>query len=335
MNTSSKKVYLLSLILVGAFIPLCTGFYTYALLTDYSALLGHFGQSAFTDIFLPLLYMLAIIAFAVFGVLFRTSLTGREYRASLPSVFAAGFAVLTTLIWLVSFIPALKNSMGTPLSAVFGVLMVVSALFTIAYLILSILPFAVHTGTMLCGTVAVLFPLSYAFYAYFDAGFALNSPIKIFDQVTMIALLFFMLAEMRLRFSAVSEAVFLPVCMAATLLAGSNSIGGLIYMAVEGHPLYASIMHDFLLFGLFLYALTRLISYLIPSIIAKTASAADTADVHTFEPEAPIHTAQAEAPYAQESFDFDANDSASEAEPAADAPTASESSTDTEASSEG
>lgn len=334
MNTSSKKVYLLSLILVGAFIPLCTGFYTYALLTDYSALLGHFGQSAFTDIFLPLLYMLAIIAFAVFGVLFRASLTGREYRASLPSVFAAGFAVLTTLIWLVSFIPALKNSMGTPLSAVFGVLMVVSALFTIAYLILSILPFAVHTGTMLCGTVAVLFPLSYAFYAYFDAGFALNSPIKIFDQVTMIALLFFMLTEMRLRFSAVSEAVFLPVCMAATLLAGSNSIGGLIYMAVEGHPLYASIMHDFLLFGLFLYALTRLISYLLPSLVVKTANTADPADVRTFEPEAPIHTAQTETPYAQESFDFDASDVA-EAKPSADDSAAEEQSTDNETSSEG
>lgn len=334
MNTSSKKVYLLSLILVGAFIPLCTGFYTYALLTDYSALLGHFGQSAFTDIFLPLLYMLAIIAFAVFGVLFRTSLTGREYRASLPSVFAAGFAVLTTLIWLVSFVPALKNNMGSPLSTVFGILMIVSALFTIAYLILSILPFAVHTGTMLCGTVATLFPLSYAFYAYFDASFALNSPIKIFDQVTMIALLFFMLTEMRLRFCAVSEAVFLPVCMAATLLSGANSIGGLIYMAVEGHPLYASIMHDFLLFGLFLYALTRLISYLLPSIIAKTASTTDAADVHTFEPEAPIHTAQAETPYAQESFDFDASDAA-EAEPSADDAVAEEQSTDNETSSEG
>lgn len=309
MKTTAKTVYMLGLILTGAFVLLCTGFYTYALLTDYSSLLAHFGKSAFTDIFLPLLYILAIVTFAVFGIIYRSALTAREYKSAIPSVCASGFAALTTAIWLITFAPSLLSGGTFLLQTVFGILTLIAGLFMLAYLVLSSLPGAVRNGTVLCGTFAILFPLAYAFFAYFDSAFALNSPVKIFDQVAMIAFLFFLVAEMRLRFGAVSEAVFLPLSMIATVLTGTGSISGLIYMAVEGRPLYASIMHDFLLFGFFLYSLTRLLAPLLS--MAPATPAKESHNEPDVQRAFPSHRP---TDYAQESFDFDQS---AEAEPAA------------------
>ena len=300
MKTTAKTVYALGLILTGAFVLLCTGFYTYALLTDYSALSGQFGKSMLTDIFLPLLYTLAVVTFAVFGIVYRTSLSGREYKSAIPSVCASGFAALTTAIWFITFIPNLASRNGVLLQTVFGVLTAVTAIFMLAYLILSALPGAVHTGTVLCGSVAILFPLAYAFFAYFDPAFALNSPIKVFDQVAMIAFLFFLITEMRMRFGAASEALSLPLGMIAATLTGAGSISGLIYMAVEGHSLYISIMHDFLLFGFFLYALTRLLAPLL-SAAPEAPEVTAASELETQSSFTPIRPSD----YSQESFDFD------------------------------
>lgn len=299
MKTSAKTLYALSLILTGAFVLLCTGFYTYALIAEYSALSGHFGQSAFTDIFLPLLYIAAIVSFGVFGILYRTSLTDREYKSAIPSVCASGFAALTTAIWLVTFIPNLISGDHLLLQTIFGALTVVTGFFMLAYLVLSALPGAVRTGTVLCGSIAILFPLAYAFFAYFDSAFALNSPIKIFDQVAMISFLFFLITEMRLRFGATSEAVALPFGMIAAVFTGTGGIGGLVYMAIEGRPLYVSIMHDFLLFGFFLYTLTRLLAPLL-----STAPTAPAPAVTEMEPSNSFPAARP-TEFSQESFDFD------------------------------
>ena len=48
--------------------------------------------------------MVAIVAFLVFGILFRTSLAGRRYKNVLSVLFASGFAALTTGVWLVTFL---------------------------------------------------------------------------------------------------------------------------------------------------------------------------------------------------------------------------------------
>lgn len=298
MKTSAKTTYALGLMLTCGFLLLCTGFYSYALLSDYSSLTGQFGQSAFSDIFLPLLYILSIVAFAVFGIVYRTALTAREYKSSVPSVCSAGFAALTTAIWLVAFIPTLLSEGSPLLQTIFGILAFLSGLFLVAYLVLSALPGAVRGGTVLCGSFAILFPLAYAFFAYFDTAFPLNSPIKVFDQVAMIAFLFFLITEMRLRFSAVSEALSLPLAMIATVLTGAGSISGLIYAAVEGVPLYESVTHDFLFFGFFLYALTRLLAPLL------SLSSAPVAPVSELEAQTPFPSPRP-TDFAQEAFDFD------------------------------
>ena len=66
-------------------------------------------------------------------------------------------------------------------------------------------------------------------------------------------------------------------------------------------------MHDFLLFGLFLYALTRLLSFSLPAYYTSEdlAAAIDQPTVIEADGE-PIVPAKADEPFAQERFDFDA-----------------------------
>lgn len=305
MSTTSKKVFLLALALTGAFLFLCTGFYTYELLSAYSPENGHLAKDVFSDIFLPLLYMVAIVAFFVFGILFRTSLTGRRYKSVLSVLFASGFAALSTAIWLITFVLDFFGKAHTMPETLFGVLLILFALAAITYFILSASPTPSDTYSVLSGMGCALFVLVFAFYAYFDTTFALNSPIKLLDQVSAIALMLFFLVETRFRLGGFSEAVLFPIGMVAFLLSASNGVSALIYNIVEGRPLVVHMMHDFLFLGLSIYVLTRLISFLLPPLFPEYKKEGD--DLSTsFETESssvPTLT-DPEAP-AQETFDFE------------------------------
>lgn len=302
MNTAAKKIYSLALILTGVFTLLCTGFYTFALTFEYSPLTGHFSEGAFSDIFLPLLYMLVFVAFALLGIVFRDTLSGRKTKTTLPLLFASAFAALATAVWLVTFILDFFAGDTMPIATVFGILLVVFGITTVYYFISSAFPFTTHRQSILFGMGAAAFMLIYAFFAYFDTAFALNSPIKLLDQLTAIVLLFFFLAEIRFRFGTVSEALFLPICMLATTLAASTGIAALIYNVVSGTPLIVNVMHDFLFFGIAVYAFVRLLSFLLPEI--GNDENASSPVMPAFEAEqAP--SAQGNGEPTQETFDFD------------------------------
>lgn len=305
MSNTSKKVYLIAMIITGAFLILCTGFYTYSLLSEYSPLNGQFAKGPFSDVFLPLIYIVALVAFAVFGFLFRTSLSGRKYKNVLSALFASGFAALSLLVWLVSFASDFFGGSHAPAQTVFGVLLIVFAASAIVYFIFSATPNPPHTYTVLFSMGTVLFLLLYAFYAYFDSAFALNSPVKLLDQLSAITLMFFFLAEIRFRFGAISEALFLPLGMTAVLFSASNGIGALIYAIAEERPLVVLTMHDFLFLALSLYALVRLIAFLLPPLFREEGIDND-ASPSAFEAESgiPHATSDPEDP-AQETFDFD------------------------------
>lgn len=310
MNTSSKKVYIPALMITVAFLLLCTSAYAYAILFEYDAHLGHFESSIFSSVFLPLLYVLAAVVFLVYGIVFRGALSGREYRVALPSIFASGFAALSTAVWLVTLIPyGLPKGEGAAvlplMQMLFWALLLIAALILIAHLVLSAMPTPPRTPAVLAATFAMLFPVAYAFFAYFDTAFALNSPVKLLDQVAMLSILLFLLTEGRMRFGAVSEAVFLPVTMLSTVLSGTTSIGAFIYMVVKGTPLFASVMHDFLFFGFFLLTLTRLISFLLPTFNLKAEESVTPAS-RTFETEGAGAAPVSPDTFAQEAFDFDA-----------------------------
>lgn len=303
MSNTSKKVVSLALILTTVFLILCTGFYTFELLSGYSPSSGQFEKGIFSDVFLPLIYMLALVAFAMFGFLFRTSLTGRTYKNVLSVLFASGFGALVTLFWLISLLADFFSELHTGPSMIFGVLLILSAIAAVAYFVLCATPTPSHTYAVVLGMGAALFMLAYAFYAYFDSTFALNSPIKLLDQISAIALAIFFLTETRFRFGAVTEAVFFPVGMAAFLLSASNGIGAIIYFLAEERPLVVDTMHDFLFLGLSLYVLARLISFLLPSLFREEATA-ESAGSAAFETEGGATHAE-QADLAQETFDFD------------------------------
>ena len=307
MSTASKKVFSLALLLTAAFLLLCTGFYTYELLSSYMPSLGQFEKDVFSDVFLPLLYMLALVAFAVFGFLFRTSLSGRAYKSTLASLFAAGFGALATAIWLFTFLTDFFADMPSGILALFGILLILFAITAAAYFVLCATPAPSHTLSVLFGMGAALFALVYAFYAYFDTAFALNSPIKLLDQVCALSVTIFFLAETRFRFGAVSEAVFFPVGMITVLLCGSNAISALVYTAIEGRPLIVHTMHDFLFLGFALYALTRLLSFVLPPLFQEEGG--DTPEgAPVFETEGAVGYAPSESDaLAQETFDFDSD----------------------------
>ena len=249
--------------------------------------------------------MVAIVAFAVFGILFRTDLNVRRYRSVLSVLFASGFAALSTAIWLFTFLTSFLREPHTPPSLIFGVLLILLALAAIAYFVLSSAPTPSQTYSVIFGMGAALFLLVYAFYAYFDTTFALNSPIKLLDQVTALALMLFFLIETRYRLGGFSTAFLFPVGMIAFLLSASNGIGSLIYTATMGRPLVIHMMHDFLFLALSIYVLTRLISFILPSLFPEeNAEASET--VTTFEAEgAVVPTPIDPADPAQETFDFD------------------------------
>lgn len=311
MSTASKKVCFLALSLTAIFLLLCTGFYTYELLSSYLPSIGQFEKDVFSDVFLPLLYMLALVAFAVFGFLFRTSLSGRTYKSTLSGLFASGFAALATALWLFTFLAGLTKSMPNGILALLSILLILFGAMTVAYLVLCATPNPSHTLTVLLGMAAAVFMLIFAFYAYFDTAFALNSPIKLLDLLSALSLTLFFLLETRFRFGAVCEAIFYPVGMAAILLCASNAISALLYNAIEGRPLVVHTMHDFLFLGFALYALTRLLSFVLPPLFHEETAESQGA-TPMFETEGGAGYVPAESDVlAQETFDFDVADTPS------------------------
>ena len=306
MNFKAKKVFFTAFVATLLFVILTTGARTYALLSHYAPSLGHFDGGFFADVFLPLIYIAAAVAFLLFGALFRESLTGRAYKTTLPTLFAAGFAAIATVVWLVSFAGEFFSEPHVPVQTVCGILLLCFGAVSAVYLVLNALPHPPHGATLLTGLGAALFCLAFAFYAYFDTAFTLNSPIKIFDQITFVVLVLFFLAEGRFRQGTMHEALFLPVCMCAVTLCGSAAVSGLIYNAVEQRPLVGIVMHDFLLFGLFLYTLTRLLSFCLPTYYTSEDLAAAIGRPTAFEAEEIPIIPDEKEPFAQERFNFDA-----------------------------
>ena len=302
MNITQKKLYLIALLVSLSFTVLCTGFYIYEVLFHYDPFLGLFDAGMLSEIFLPLLYILAVVVFVVFAFLFRGSLQERAHKTSLPNMFAAGFAAFSTAVFVISFAIDFFAEPHDTMQSVFGFLLMGFGVIAALYFAHSVSPRASGTrATLLCmGTV--LFCLCYAFFAYFDTAFSLGSPLKIMDQLTFLVLVLFFLAEVRFRFGAICEAFFFPICMTATLLCGAGSITGIVYMAVEGRPLVVLMMRDFLLFGIFLYALTKQISFLVPAfapVAGDGESSAFTAEETDAAPTPSV------SPFAQETFDLD------------------------------
>lgn len=244
---------------------------TILLLTDYDASLGHFAESPIANLLFPLLLIIATVFYAAFGIIARNELGKKDLDRPLPIVFASAFAAVATLVWFITQIPRLISAESIALP--FAVLTLLFSLGLFACFLTTALSVQNKTLNVLAGTCAVLFCVFYILYSYFDTSFVLNSPIKIFDQLTFLVFVLFFLAECRFSFGIISYAAYLPITLLCATFAMANAIPALIYAAIEQKALTGNVMHDFLTFAVFVYALTRSISVF---IVEKAVSDADT-----------------------------------------------------------
>ncbi len=292
---------------------------TILLFTSYDAALGHFEEGALSDLLFPLLFVIAAIFYAAFGFLMRAELDKNEHEGTVAVTFASAFAAITAGVWFFASLP-LAFSAGSTMEGVFGVLMLLSSVGLSLHFLLVALGTDSHTLRVFSAVSAILFCVFYILHAYFDTSFVLNSPIKILDQLTLLCFALFFIAECRFFFGTAHNAVYLPIAMLASTLAAADSIPALLYALKSGEPLSGSVMHDFLVFALFLYAGARLFSALfVPQkadIRGAYAEEIDRSSEQSYHPDVETHIVAYDLD--QQSFDFDEDMGSEKAD--ADAP---------------
>ncbi|MBQ8907875.1 MAG: hypothetical protein IJY71_04745 [Clostridia bacterium] len=263
MKLSTKKLHLIALIVALAFALLLTVARTVLVLTAYDPLLGHFAPGFFADYGFALLGAVAVIAFLFFVIMTRESTPAVSLATAPFQMLASAFVAIASFAWLLDTALSLMGKTATTAETVLLILTLLFAVGVIVYMASTVLSATSLTLTAGAAMATALFSIFYAMLAYFNTAFTLNSPIKILDQVTFLALLLFFLAESRLRLGKRGRAFYLFAAMTALVLTAANSLPGLIYFAAKQSPLVGSFMHDFLVLAFFLYVLSRLLPMLL------------------------------------------------------------------------
>ena len=316
MNHSTKKVYFLSVGLGLLLAVVASVFRSILLLNGYTPSLGHFTEGVAADLFLPLLFVLAIVVAIGFGIFFRSSLTNRTLKQTLPTVFASGLSALAMLVWIVVLlVDVIGKGLPVGTARILLILMTLFALIGICHFVYSAISGnGERNRVLLCAALAV-FCAFYMLYAYFDTAFTLNSPIKLFDQITFFLLALFFLAECRFHVNKISDATFLPIGMICMVFTAADAVPGLIYAAAEGEALVGNVMHDFLALAFFLYIVARMLSFPLSASEQgkQDAFAAELSDVSDAPYEIDNDTHITEGDPRQETFHFDEEEEATEA----------------------
>lgn len=316
MNHSTKSVYLLSVGLGLVLAVIVSAFRTVLLLDGYSSSLGHYAEGLAADLFLPLLFVLAVVVSVGFGIFFRSFLTNREQKQTLPVILASCLCALTTFVWLVVLlIDVLQGGLPSGTIRFLLVLMALFALTVVFRFISSANGYGNEKSQALLCAASAVFCAFYMLYAYFDTTFTLNSPIKIFDQVTFFLVALFFLAESRFHVGKISDAVFLPIGMICTVFTAANAVPGLIYAASAGEALVGNVMHDFFSLSLCLYVIARMLAF--PLSVSEQGKQDEFAAEMTAEAAAPTNEEVDEINEGdprQETFHFDEDEEKSEKE---------------------
>lgn len=322
MKASVRKTYLLVLAASSFLTLAATVFRTWLLFTSYDASLGYFASGPAADLLFPLLLVIAAVFYACFGFLARRELDMRDRKPTIPVTFASAFAAVTVAVWMLTHISHVFSA-KSPIALVFGLLMILSAAGLLVHFVFSALGSGSKTIRTLAGICAILFCVFYILYAYFDTTFVLNSPIKIFDQLTFAVFALFFIMESRFQFGTAHHAVYLPVTLLAATLSAVNSVPALLYAIKAREALCGNVMHDFMTFALFLYALAQLLAVLEKSEDEDARGAyAEEIEQSTeldYAPDIDTHIVSYDPD--QQSFDFDApveEDVADDEEPSED-----------------
>ena len=305
MKDTAKKPFLIVLIATAFLTLLATALRVTLLLTAFDTSVGHFADTPLSSIVFPLLFIAALILVISFSFIERDQLDEKGIIPFIPTVFAAAFTVIAFAVWVVTMLPLVFSARG--IIMLFGMLMLLFAIGLIAYFTCTALSMSDRSiRAMLC-LCATLFCVFYVLFAYFDTAFTLNSPIKIFDQITLLVFAVFFLAECRLHFGTINYAFYLPITLFATMLGTVNALSALLYAAIRHTALTENYMHDFIILALSLYTLSRLVA-LLPQ---KATEARETEYPQALAPQAPATPAASNEALPlgdpdQEAFDFDA-----------------------------
>ena len=305
MKASFKKTF--TLFLIATFVLSLFGVVlrSFLLFTSYDAALGYFDSGALTDLLFPLLFVIAAILYAAFGFLARAEFDKDKHEATVAVTFSSAFAAIATAVWFISNIP-LAFSAESPTERIFSILMLLCTIGLSVHFVLTTLGTGSLSLRVFSHVSAILFCVFYILHAYFDVAFVLNSPVKIFDQITILCFALFFIAECRFLFGTAHNAVYVPITMLAATFAAADSIPALLYAAKEGKALMGNVMHDFMVFSLFLYASARLLAILfIPEKIDMRgvyAEEIDRSNEEKYLPDTDTHIVSYDPD--QQAFDF-------------------------------
>ncbi len=303
----SKKIGLVyTLYLVAAPLVALTAaiLRTIALLAGYDAAAGYFTAATLPTVMWALLaatvVILAVLSYELRG-LFVPML---DYR-DLPTLFSGVFLSISLVFFAVlSFIAAVKIDLSVlPTAKMAMLFLILASLAALA----GAAPFILRAfrGEAAGASVAMLtlptaaLGLLVTLYFYFDGTMKMNEPNKLLAEAVWVLAGFFFLGEARIALSRAKWALHTCITVITVIFTATLSLPNLIYHAVKGTPLLGSTMHDFVILGVFLYALSRLVAAYAtakrskaPEILYATDFAAAAADSTPLPPapEAPTPT---------------------------------------------
>lgn len=293
----SKKIgFIYSLFLIAA--PLtataATVLRTVALLGSYDAEVGYFASPVLPTVTWGLLLGITVALVILSYELRELFVPLLDYR-DLPTLFSGVFLSISLAFFAVlSLISATgidRAAAGTATMAM--VLLILASVAAAA----GAAPFILRAfrGEAASTPVAMLMlPLAalgllVALYFYFEPTAKMNEPNKILAETVWILAGFFFLGEARIALGRAKWPLHTCVTAITVIFSATAALPNLIYHAVKGASLHGSTMHDFVLLGIFLYALSRLIAAYATAARSATPEmryATDFADAAT----ASLHT---------------------------------------------
>ena len=105
---------------------------------------------------------------------------------------------------------------------------------------------------------------------YFDRTSAINNPIKIFTQISLVAIMLYFLVELRFRVGRPSVGIYIALSSVASLLGISNSTSLLIAEFTSSEKLSNEVILSFAEFFISFYILMRLVNFVVSMKTKRT-----------------------------------------------------------------
>ena len=265
MTKKTARLYSLHLIAAPLVAVAAVVLRSIALLASYDVGVGYFASPVLPTIIWSLLLGAATTLAVLSYELRELFIPHLDYR-DLPTLFSGVFLSIALLFSAVlSFIAAFSvDTASSPSAGIAMALLILSSLAAAAGAAAFVLrafrsEAASIPAAMLTLPVAAL-GILVALYFYFDPSTGVNEPNKLLVEAVWILVGFFFLGEARIALGRAKWALHTCVTAITVIFSATASLPNLIYHAVRGSSLHGSTMHDFVLLGVLLYALARLLA---------------------------------------------------------------------------